>query len=512
MIHRLIHPVLRRFARASAFPTSSARVLPVAAVPVVLAVVFVATPAMAQRLAPAGGPLTGSFVGDQAPAAGRNILLIVADDIGVDKVGAYYKAAAGDATPVDLSQLPATPVLDAMAARGLRFDNAWSNPACSPSRALIQVGRHAYRTGIGYVVPYPSDSTVELQLSEVTLPEMLKSAAPVPYTTALIGKWHLGSLFSGGNQAPVVSGYDHFAGTLKNFANFYSWPYVKDGEASTQTEYATTRQVDDTLEWIGEQPGPWFCALNFNAPHAPFHAPPEHLHSVDLSGAGEPADDPVPYYNAMVEAMDTEIGRLLRQLDLTETTVLFVGDNGSTKKIIVPPYDLKKGKGTLYQGGINVPLIVAGAGVEHPGRAVSGLVSLTDLYATIGELAGVDVEEFAVNSALLLDSVSAAPYFVAPAKDSLRDLLYAERFLNNGFGPFYQYRQAARDMRYKLIRDIVLNKDELYDLRSDPLEKQNLLAPGSTLTADQLEHYQRLSTYMEATIGPVEIDTTGVGH
>lgn len=497
----------------SALALRPARGATLGAVPALICVFAVwttllASSAEAQRPAANGG----AFADGDPPVTGRNILLIVADDIGVDKVGAYYKSATGDAAPVDPGQLPATPVLDAMAARGLRFDNAWSNPVCSPSRALIQVGRHSHRTGLGFIVPYPSESTVELQLSEVTLPEMLKSAAPVPYTTALIGKWHLGSALSGGNQAPVISGYDHFAGTLKNFADFYSWPYVKDGEASIQTEYATSRQVDDALEWIGDQPGPWFCALNFNAPHAPFHAPPEHLHSVDLSQAGEPADDPVPYYNAMVEAMDAEIGRLLRQLDLAETTVLFVGDNGSTKKIIVSPHDPQKGKGTLYQGGINVPLIATGAGIEQPGRVVSGLVGLTDLFATIGELAGVDVEEFAVASSLLLDSISAAPYFVAPGKDSLRDLIYAERFLNNGFGPFYQYRQAARDSRYKLIRDIALGEDELYDLRSDPLEKVDLLAPGATLTPAEAERYQRLSTYLEATTGPVEIDTDGVGH
>src|SRR4029434_103993 len=111
--------------------------------------------------------------------------------------------------------------------------------------------------------------------------------------------------------------------------------------------------------------------LAFNAGHAPFHKPPDGLHSYDsLSGTqGDITANPRPYYEAMIEAMDTEIGRLLSQVDINDTTVLFIGDNGTPARVIQMPFSNARGKDTLYEGGVRVPFIVAGSGVVNPGRS-----------------------------------------------------------------------------------------------------------------------------------------------
>jgi len=359
-----------------------------------------------------------------AVAHSGNVLLIVADDLGVDEVGAYGVGTSP----------PPTPFLDAIAADGVLFRNAWSSPVCSPTRAGILTGRYALRTGIGYLV----QTTAELGLDEVTLPELLDAGTDGAYAHAAIGKWHLGeSVAAGGALAPNLAGFDHFAGVLANLkpplTDYFTWEQVEDGVTTTATGYATTRQVDDALAWIDAAPEPWFCYLAFNAPHVPFHAPPPGLHSVDLSGAGDPLDDPRPYYEAAVQALDAEIGRLLIGIaDLRErTTVVFVGDNGTPQQVSLPPFEPTHAKGSLYEGGVNVPLLVSGPTVVAPGRECDALVSTVDLFATVAELAGVEPADV-LPEGRPLDSVSLGPYLREPGRPSRRATLFTELFRPSG--------------------------------------------------------------------------------
>ena len=139
----------------------------------------------------------------------------------------------------------------------------------------------------------------------------------------------------------------------------------------------------------------------------------------------------MPYFRAMVEALDTEIGRLLEGVDLQRTTVIFLGDNGTTPQVVVPPFDPARAKNTVYEGGVHVPLFVAGAAVEVPGTTCDGLVHAVDLFATALELAGVDLAAV-LPPDLALDSVSFAPYLADPALPSLRSTLFTEVFKPNG--------------------------------------------------------------------------------
>lgn len=442
--------------------------------PTISLLLFLASPFATEEYASHGQPTQ----------PGPNVLLVVADDLGVDQLASY-----GEGTDPAI-----TPTLDALASNGLLFRNAWSNPNCSPTRAGILTGRHGFRTGIGDAVP---DGGEGLPLSETVLPEVLDMGG-AGYATAAIGKWHLGMApAQGGELAPNVAGFDHYDGALQGAlqpppegTSYYRWPRVVNGVASWSNTYATTRNVDSALEWILDQSSPWFCLLAFNAPHSPFHAPPAGLYYEDLSGLS-PAADPRPFYKAMIEALDTELGRLFAGMGpvLEDTVVVFVGDNGSPRAVTVPPFVRSQGKASVYEGGVNVPLIASGPNVPA-GSECQALVNTVDLFATIGELAGVDVS--AVVGAPL-DSVSLVPYFADPARPSLRGFVYTERFRPIGAkGLMPLAHRAIRDERYKIVSKVFA--DEFYDLAADPFETQDLFQVG--LSAEEQAAYDALRTTM----------------
>ncbi len=357
---------------------------------------------------------------DSGPPTTPNILVLVADDLGVDSVGVYAEGR----------DIPLTPNIDALAVNGLLFRNAWSNPTCSPTRATLLTGRYGFRTGVGALVG-PTGFQPALPQEEWTVPELLDLGTGSAYAHAAIGKWHVGNDSVGGDLSPNLAGFSHFSGTMANFFapyDYFNWPKVVDGSPSTSTTYATTDSVDSALQWISTVPEPWFCHVAFNAPHTPLHSPPAGLHTVDLT-----VPTPRLQFKAMVEAMDTEIGRLTASLPagvLDNTMVFFVGDNGTIAQQSVDPFLPAHAKGTLYEGGINVPLIVSGPLVSSPGSEVAGLVQATDLASTFLEIAGADSS--ALPDGAASDSVSLVPYFADPSQASLRSHAYAEVFLPNG--------------------------------------------------------------------------------
>jgi hypothetical protein len=269
---------------------------------------------------------------------------------------------------------------------------------------------------------------------------------------------------------------------------YQAWTRVVDGVAAPCTTYATTQAVDDALELVeGFGDAPWFVWLAFHAPHAPYHAPPAALYDQAL-----PADvaGSIPqHYRAMVQAMDTELGRLLTGLDpavRARTIVVLVGDNGTPTEATTAPFVPSHAKGTVYEGGVNVPLIVSGPGVAQ-GAECKALASTTDVYATIAELLG------GAPSAAD-DSVSLAPYLAQPEHAPLRTTVYAESFMPNGTPPYINRQRAVREARYKLVhvhkKSTLPVERHLYDLSDDPLEVHDLLAgplgPRAQLAYDAL--------------------------
>jgi arylsulfatase A-like enzyme len=394
-----------------------------------------------------------------------NVLLVIGDDVGVDLVHCYGEAFA-----------PPTPTIDSLAAHGVLFRNVYSQPVCSPTRAGILTGRYNFRTGIGVVIQTDLPEYA-LALDEITLPELLNAGKPGTLHCSAIGKWHLSSPLNGDTFNPNLQGFEWFSGTLDNFTNgesYFAHNKVVNGVVTQSTTYATTEQVDDALARIQVMPEPWFCYLAFNAPHRPFHKPPSNLHTYTLSGP--PLATAPDHARAAVQAMDTELGRLLASIDptvLEHTTIIFVGDNGTSQEVVLPPFLPNQSKGTLYEGGVNVPMIVSGHHVDAFGVDCNAFINTVDLFPTIAALLGKDVDG-ELSDDRPIDGVSVLPYLGDPTHAPLRQWVYADKFEPNGPGPYTSMGRMIRDARWKLItRDG--GGDQFYDMQGLALEGPDLL-------------------------------------
>lgn len=400
-----------------------------------------------------GGSVSDVFnVNVQAASASTkpNILLIISDDQGQDSSAQYSLS----------TDVPNTPILNALADDGIVFDNAWVYPVCTPTRASIITGKYGVQTNVLQVGD-------PLATSETILQELMSSDANTSeYNTAMIGKWHLG----GGRTGPNDAGIDHFAGIIGGgVSDYYSWSLNVNGANSTSTNYVTTELADQAISWVGGQIEPWFLWMSFNAPHTPFHAPPASLHSQTLIGTTADINaNPRPYYLAAIEAMDTEIGRFLDSLSFAErenTIIIYIGDNGTPSQVRDQAVFPQGAKGSLTQGGVNVPMFVSGAGVTRQGEREARLINGTDLYSTIAELAGSTVGN-QNNSESFVDSLTQANIMG-------RDYIYSEL---GGSG------WTIRNERYKLMVTDA-GAETLFDLQLDPQENTDLLSGSTDVTA-----------------------------
>jgi arylsulfatase A-like enzyme len=410
------------------------------------------------------------------------VLLVIADDFGVDQTLAYVDHD-GDGEADDGRSLAPMPHIDALCRQGLRFERAWSAPTCSPTRASMLTGRYGFRTGVGWATAQDN----QLSSDEQVLPELL---TPLGVSHANIGKWHLGTGNAlGGDLAPNTAGWDHFSGSLGGVLSDYaSWPRTVDGETAISSSYATSANVDDAMAWLAGTPTdePWLLWLAFNAPHTPFHLPPVDLHDADDLDPAQAKMNPGPYFRATVQAMDTELGRLLDWLEANghgPVDVIFLGDNGTPGRVVEPPLDNQHAKGSLYQGGIHVPLCIAGPSLAEPGRSSSALVGTIDVFATILALFGVTLDS--LSSDITIDSVNLLPIIESPDAAAPRSFVYTDSFGNLKAGGG-ERGKAITDGRFKLI---VFDNGtrELYDLLADAYESTDLLAASLSPEAQQAE-------------------------
>ena len=414
-----------------------------------------------------------------------NVLIVVVDDVGVDLVGAWGIADA-----------PPTPTIDNLAHNGVLFSRAYAQPVCSPTRATIMTGRYGFRTLIGTPIR-PNNFSYPLQLSELTFVQVLTAQACVPIANGAIGKWHLGSLADGGLLSPNNHGFQWFAGTIANLAagdNYFAFQRDVNGVESLCTTYATTQQVDDALARIHAMPEPWCLYLAFNAPHQPYHAPPQALHTYTLSG--NPQLTPELHARAAMQALDTELGRMLASIEpgvLARTTLLLIGDNGTDSDVAEPPFQPNTVKGSLYEGGVHVPLLAWGKRVASPGRVCDALVNSVDLFPTVLDLFR-DQAETSLPKPLPIDGVSLMPYLLEAKPQAQREYVYADHFSPNGPGPYAFFDRMVRDARWKLIVHDD-GGDEFYDIGDALVEGENLLA--HELNAEQLAAYARLSQALD---------------
>jgi len=372
-----------------------------------------------------------------------NILLIIADDMGKDATSGFSEG----------SIKPSTPNLDNLKNTGLSFTNLWVNSTCSPTRASIITGKYGYRTGVKW-------ANDELPQSEKLLQQYINEETNNAYATAVIGKWHLSDQNSSFN--PESLGIDYYSGLIRGgVQSYYQWQLTEDGEGTLQTEYTTKVFTDLSIDWINDQSQPWFLWLAYNSPHTPFHTPPNEMHSQGNLPDYSNGLDPMPYYMAAIEAMDYQIGRLLDAIpedELDNTVIIFLGDNGTPSQVAQSPYTSTSAKGTLYQGGINVPMFINGKGISRKGED-NNLLCGTDLFSTIAELTGLEESE-------IHDSKSFKKLL---NEESLhRDFQYSE--MNNETDDLWTISNGD----YKLI--VNANGDEeMYHLTVDPYEMNDLL-------------------------------------
>jgi len=350
---------------------------------------------------------------------------------------------------------PTMPNLESMISSGVRFNNVWSNPTCSPTRSSIITGKYGFRTGVLKVGD-------ELSTSETSIQQYLDNNLGVTYNQAVIGKWHL----SENINHPTNMGINYYAGLLTGgVSSYWDWNLSENNITTNSTEYSTTKITDLAVNWVENQTQPWFLWLAYNAPHTPFHLPPNELHSQGTL----PTDDasieanPLPYYMAMLEAMDSEMGRLIGSLSEEEkenTIIIFIGDNGTPQQV-AQEYNSLRTKGSLCQGGINVPMIISGKGVNRFNTTEDALINTTDLFATIANIAGVNVDK--INDSQNFKEL------LSNDNETFRDYVYAE----TGSGiENSDYTIRNKTHKYLLFED---GTEKLYNLSTDPLESINLM-------------------------------------
>ena len=375
-----------------------------------------------------------------------------------------------------------TPNIDALAKDGIRFTDAYAPaPVCSPTRAAIMTGQSPARLQITNHLPHqdrftPKDSKIlpaqmlnHLPLKHVTLAERLKEDAG--YATAFIGKWHL---YTGNEEKynPLNQGFDiNIGGCSYGGPPTFFDPYRIDFLPNRKEgEYLPDRLADETIDFIGEQKSkgkPFFAALWNYTVHWPMEAPAELVEKYKKLPVKGYRDH---RYAAMIEAMDSAIGKVLRSLDemkiSDETLVIFSSDNGPFGGV-GDARPLRADKGHLYEGGIRVPLIV-----RWPGKVKSGItdptpIILTDFYPTILDAAGLSPDP---NSPV--DGENILPHL--KGKEKLKERAIYWHYPNFAFHRDNRLGSAIREGDHKLLHFYDTDSVELYNVGKDISEKNDL--------------------------------------
>ena len=380
-----------------------------------------------------------------------NIVLIMADDLGYGDLSCYG------------SDFINTPHIDALAKNGIRFTDYHSNGAvCSPTRAALMTGRYPQRTGVEGVITAKSHREVGLPLEEVTIAEVLKDAG---YSTAMFGKWHLG--YDIKRFGPQRQGFETFEGFVSGNVDYFNkidqegykdW-YVGD-ELKHVEGYVTDLINDCGADWIRKQSKdkPFFLYLAHGAPHYPLQGPDGKGFRVVGKKVGQPVPNPKAVYKAMIESMDEGIGRMVAELkkqgQIENTLIIFCSDNGQARGV-GSAGALRGSKGTVYEGGHRVPMVMQWPGTFNVGEYNEPVIGM-DLFPLFAVIAFADLPE-----KLALDGV--LPF----------DTDQLEKTDGRTLHWVHGNKHAIRQGEWKLVMNDK-KKPELYNLEDDLGEKNNL--------------------------------------
>ena len=429
---------------------------------------------------------------DEGSERKLNFVFILIDDMGFKDIGCYG------------SSFYETPNIDKLADDGMRFTDAYAAcPVCSPTRASIMTGKYPARLNLtDYLVGrrrgklIPAEYIHQMPLEELTIAEALKQAG---YTTCFVGKWHLG----GKPYWPEHQGFDvNIGGTSSGMPRSYFWPQWRgnppiEGRAG---EYLTDRLTDEALKFLdANKDKPFLLYLSHYAVHTPLQSKknlaakykakakklplvrgPRFLPEGERQ-ARQVQDHPV--YAGMVQSVDESVGRVMKKLEelgvADNTVVIFMSDNGGLSTSEGSPTSnvpLRAGKGWLYEGGIREPMIIKWPGVVKPNSVCSEPVTSTDFYPTMLEMAGLPLKP-----KQHIDGVSLVPLLKGKGTLNRKAIFWHyPHYGNQGGSP----SGAVRAGDYKLIEFYEDNRAELYNLKADISEKNNLAGKMLDKTAE----------------------------
>ncbi|MEO1616570.1 MAG: sulfatase-like hydrolase/transferase [Planctomycetota bacterium] len=444
-----------------------------------------------------------------------NIVLIMADDLGWKDLHCYGNKKLD------------TPNLDRLAEQGLLFTDAYSAaPVCTPTRAALMTGESPARLNItnhagGHPPNFQKAGTDlitptwlrHLPLERVTLAEQLKKAG---YATGFVGKWHLSHRPRAKTEAerrlptepelrPEHQGFDiNVGGCRFGGPPSYFSPYkIPNLEGKFDGEYLPDRCADECIRFIdsaqSESKQPFFlCWWNYSV-HYPFQAPEDLIAKYDAR-KGPGVENPT--YAAMIEGMDRSIGKVIQAINerglSNDTLIIFTSDNGPFAANVKP---LRAEKGHLYEGGIRVPMIIRWPGHVRAAETTATPVITMDIHATVLEVTGLESDPSNVP-----DGVSLVPLF-GRQTDLGRESLYFH-YPNYAFHKQNRLGSAIRSGDYKLIKYYDDNSVELYDLKNDIGESQNIASERAELSDKMLSE---LETWLLDTRAsrPQRVNTVG---
>ena len=436
----------------------------------------------------AGGVAATTVVGHFASGAQRlppqpNLVFILVDDLGWSDLGCFG------------SDLHLTPNIDRLSQQGMLFTDAYAaSPVCTPTRASIMTGKYPAR--LGMTIWYEASANPpqnrklippvvkgNLPHEEVTIAEVLQQAG---YLTAHVGKWHLGDAA----HYPETQGFDiNIGGTFWGAPTTFFYPYRGAGtfgkefryvphlEFGDKDEYLTDRLTDEALGVLEKaKDKPFFLYLCYHTVHTPIEGKPELVAHYRKQLKPEMRHQNCEYA-AMVHSLDENVGRVLDKIDELgigeRTVVFFFSDNGGyinryKGKTVTNNFPLRSGKGSLYEGGVRVPLIVHWPGVTKAGSVCRQPASSIDFYPTILDIAGLrgDPKHNAE-----MDGLSLVPLLKDPDSKLKRDALYWH------YPHYYATTSPASSIRqndWKLIEYFEDNHIELYNLKEDVGEKNDI--------------------------------------
>jgi len=426
---------------------------------------------------------TASLAASRDPRARTNIVIALCDDLGYGDLACYGHPHIQ------------TPNLDRLAAEGMRLTDCYAAaPVCSPARAGMLTGRTPYRCGIYDWIP--ANNPMHLSRKEVTVATLLRDRG---YATCHCGKWHCNGKFNSAEQPqPGDHGFEYWFATQNNALPTHQNPnnFVRNGQRVGPLQgFSSTLIAREAIDWLEnewDRSKPFCLFVWFHAPHEPIATGPEFMERYE--GHKE------AIYYGNVTQMDHEFGRLMQNLDdmglRDETFVMFTSDNGpetlnryrGSHRSFGSPGPLRGMKLHMYEGGIRVPGIVRWPGKAKPGSVSSEPVNGTDVLPTLCDIAGAEVPKDRP-----IDGTSILPIFRSEKlKRSVPLYWRYDRAISKPF------TVAMRRGHWKIIADTALTKFELYNLKEDPTEKNDLSQAQPRRLARMKEALKTLHTQIDA--------------